>query len=183
MAMTIDQDHVGVCRRDNRSYLRGTGLMFVNADEITRQLGIPNTEAARAADAVRAELLKNKTSFITETVFSDPHGAKLQFLRDAMAAGYEVRLLYIGLSGAALSEARVVSRVHNGGHDVPSDRLPRRYQQSLKNLKEALSFVPEVHVYDNSSNRDPFRQVLHPKNGKPVSVVEPLPAWLADAIR
>lgn len=166
-----------------QAYLRGTGLMFVNADEITRKLGIPNPEAARAADAVRTELLKNKMSFITETVFSDPHGVKLQFLRDAIAAGYEVRLLYIGLSGAALSEARVVSRVQNGGHDVPSDRLPRRYQQSLQNLKAALSFVPEVQVYDNSSNREPFRQVLHLKNGQPVSVAAPLPGWLADALR
>ena len=163
-------------------YLRSAGMLSVNADEITRRIDIPNPEAARAADGIRAELLRSKVSFITETVFSDPYGAKLQFLRDALAAGYEVRLIFIGLSSAVLSEARVIARVRAGGHDVPSERLSRRYEQSLKNLRAALEFVPDVTVFDNSSAADPFRLLLRQRNAKPMELAQPFPAWFASVM-
>lgn len=73
-----------------RTFLRASGLLFVNADELSRMLGVPNKEAAKFADEARALLVANGESFITETVFSDPVGAKLDFLRRAIATGYEV---------------------------------------------------------------------------------------------
>lgn len=161
-----------------RSQLRAVALPFVNADEFAGRLGLSVSEAAMVADRVRSDWIDQRTSFITETVFSDPVGAKLDFLRKAVAAGYRVTLIYTGLASVDLSEARVISRVADGGHDVPSERLPRRYQQSLLNLKEALKFVPEVLVYDNSSAESPFDLALHIVNGKTVSRAEPLPAWL-----
>ena len=167
----------------HKVFLAKLGLYFVNADEITRKTGIPNAESARAADAIRAELLKTKTSFISETVFSDPEGAKLAFLKDAIAAGYRVQLVYIGLAHAMLSEARIAMRVKDGGHGVPIERLARRYEQSLENLRTAAGFVPEVYVYDNSSNEDPFRSVLILKAGRPEFATYPLPPWLAKKLR
>jgi predicted ABC-type ATPase len=164
-----------------KTFLANLGLCFVNADAITQKTGIPNAESARAADALRVELLAARTSFVSETVFSDPKGAKLTFLRDAIAAGYDVKLIYIGLSSVMLSEARVSMRVEAGGHDVPSDRLARRYEQSLKNLHAAIGFVPEVHVYDNSSSEDPYRTVLVKRSGKIEFMEDPLPSWLAQA--
>lgn len=165
------------------TYLRELGLYFVNADELVQMTGIPNEEAARAADAVRAELLNHRESFITETVFSDPVGSTLGFLRDAITAGYHVRVIFIGLANVVLSDARVTSRVAQGGHDVPAERLARRYAQSLANLKAAIALVPEVHVYDNSSSEEPFRSVLVTKNGKIGSAASPLPAWLSGIVR
>src|SRR5580700_6469118 len=122
------------------AFLRGSGLPFVNADRIGAALGISDTEAAAAADAARRQLLAEGMSFITETVFSDPVGAKLQFLRDAIAADYRVTLHFIGISSAQLSGARVSQRVRTGGHDVPPERLERRFRQSLENLRQALEF-------------------------------------------
>lgn len=162
-----------------RSQLQDAALPFVNADEFAGRIGVSTTEAATVADRVRSEWIGQRTSFITETVFSDPVGAKLKFLHDAVDAGYRVTLVFIGLASVELSEARVIGRVAEGGHDVPSERLPRRYQQSLLNLKEALKFVPEVLVYDNSSAQSPFELVLHVVNGKTVARADPLPAWLA----
>jgi len=161
-----------------QSQLRDAALPFVNADEVAGRLGLPAGEAAKVADRVRREWIGQRTSFITETVFSDPVSAKLEFLHHAIDAGYRVTLIYIGLAGVDLSEARVIGRVAEGGHDVPSERLPRRYQQSLLNLKEALTFVPDVLVYDNSSAESPFELVLHVVDGKAVIRADPLPAWL-----
>lgn len=161
------------------TFLKDLGLDFVNADRITAALGIPNAEAAKVADAIRQQFLAEGRSFITETVFSDPVGAKLQFLRDAIANGYHVTLLYIGIASPQLSEARICQRVGSGGHDVPTDRLERRFRQSLKNLSEALAFVSEAHVFDNSYSRTPFRLVLTSRNGRIEFRSDPLPDWMA----
>ena len=165
-----------------RAFLRDAGLLYITADDIVAKVGLPVSDAARAADAVRAELLQTGKSFITETVFSDPAGAKLQFLRDALANDYAVTLIYIGLAGVNLSEARVIQRVASGGHDVPSERLPRRFEQSLMNLRAALAFVPVVRIYDNSSDEDPFRLVCE-KHGSDIHRFEPLPDWLTKVLR
>jgi predicted ABC-type ATPase len=164
------------------AFLKGSGLPFVNADQIAAALGISDTEAAAAADATRKQLLAESLSFITETVFSDPIGAKLQFLRDAIAAGYRVTLHFIGISSAQLSGARVSQRVRAGGHDVPLERLERRFRQSLDNLHQALAFVPEIHVYDNSSSEAPYRLVLSVRAGQTEFVADPLPDWLKPII-
>ena len=157
--------------------------MHLNADDIAAMLGLSVGESARTADAVRTELLDSGESFTTETVFSDPVGAKLQFMRNAITKGYHVTLIYIGLDSSELSEARVVQRVESGGHDVPSERLPRRYGQSLVNLRAAMDFLPIVRVFDNSSAEDPFRYVLEVKDGLRTEQVARLPRWLARALR
>jgi predicted ABC-type ATPase len=160
------------------TFLKDSGLPFVNADRIGAALGISDSEAAAAADAARRQLLAEGLSFITETVFSDPVRAKLQFLRDAITAGYRVTLYFVGLSSAQLSAARVAQRVRVGGHDVPPERLERRFRQSLENLREALTFVPEVHVYDNSSAEIPYRLVLSIRESRSEFKADPLPDWL-----
>lgn len=162
-----------------RSFLRQSGLQFINADELTLKLGVPNSEAAKFADGARDVLLSEGESFITETVFSDPVGAKLGFLRRALAVGYHVQLHFIGLSDAGLSEARVLQRVADGGHDVPADRLELRFHQSLRNLAAAIAFVPNVRVFDNSNVDDPFRVVLRIEQGQVRFHARPFPEWLA----
>ncbi len=161
-----------------RTFLRASGLLFLNADELTRTIGVPNTEAAKFADEARALFVANGESFITETVFSDPVGAKLDFLRRAIATGYEVQVHFIGITGADLSEARVMQRVAQGGHDVPSDRLERRFHQSLRNLAKAITFVPDVRVFDNSDTDHPFRLVLCTERSQITFRAHPLPEWL-----
>jgi predicted ABC-type ATPase len=166
------------------AFLKDTGLVFVNADQITSALGISNTESSVAADHVRRHLIEERASFITETVFSDPVGAKLQFLRDAIAAGYDLTLIYIGIADAKLSEARVIQRVQAGGHDVPTERLERRFTQSLKNLVEAIAFVPTIQVFDNSDCvGHPFRLALTLRNGVIDFEADPLPTWLSNAMQ
>jgi predicted ABC-type ATPase len=166
-----------------RTFLSTSGLAFINADELVARLRIPVEEAATYADKVREEMLAAGESFITETVFSDPVGAKLDFLRKAIATGYQVELHFIGISGADLSEVRVAVRVMQGGHDVPTERLARRYEQSLKNLVAALAFVPTVRVFDNSSQERPYRLILRTENGAVIESPEPTPDWLMHALR
>src|ERR1039457_1752757 len=77
------------------AHLRPSGLRFVNADEIAAQTGLDAYEAAAFANALRLELVRQRESFVFETVFSDPVGDKLNFLKTAADAGYAVVLCYI----------------------------------------------------------------------------------------
>src|SRR6185312_3791562 len=103
------------------SHLKNSGLRFLNADALARELEVDAYEAARVIAALRVELVKQRESFVFETVFSDPVGDKLAFLKDTVKSGYAVALCFIGIADANTSEQRVAIRVSQGGHDVPSD--------------------------------------------------------------
>ena len=162
----------------HRAFLGRMNLPFLNADNVEAETGLESIEAARLLDTMRAQMIEDGAGFITETVFSDPYGAKLEMIRSAVEAGYDVTLVYIGLASPELSERRVEQRVVRGGHDVPRDRLAPRYERSLKNLAEAIAFVPVVKLYDNSLADEPFRQVATFANGTMTTRMKGrLPAW------
>lgn len=159
------------------SHIAPAALRYVSADVLAQELKLEPYAAAEAAAAMRLALLKKRESFAFETVFSDPVGDKLAFLRQAAASGYNVILCFIGLADAALSAERVAMRVTQGGHDVPADKLQSRYPRVLANLKAALAALPCVYVFDNSDMRRPFRRVALFKNGKLQGKAAP-PDWL-----
>lgn len=164
------------------SHLAPAGLRFVNADVIARELNLAPYAAARAADAVRRELLKQRESFVFETVFSDPVGDKLGFLREAAQSGYTVVLCFIGMSGPKVSEERVAMRVSQGGHDVPSEKLIARFPRTMANLRSALRDVPHVWIFDNDDLRSPFRLVAVFEDGNPARMEKPTPKWFRDLL-
>src|SRR5712691_5649636 len=80
------------------SHLAAAGLPFINADVLAYELALTPYEAARVADALRRELLKRGESFVFETVFSDPVGAKGGFLEGAARTTHTVLLCFIGVA-------------------------------------------------------------------------------------
>lgn len=160
------------------AYLAQAGLRFLNADLIARELAIDAYLAAAVANALRRELLKQRESFVFETVFSDPVGEKLAFLKEAAASGYGVVLVFIGVSGPEVSEQRVAMRVSQGGHDVPADKLVSRYPRTIVNLRAAIRELPHVIVFDNDDLRNPFRRVAEFDDGRETFRATRLPKWL-----
>ena len=160
------------------SQLSPSQHLFVNADVLAQKLGLGAYESAALADRLRRELLYSGQSFIFVTVFSDPQGAKLEFLEEAVARGYRVTLCYIGLADANTSQDRVAMRVSQGGHDVPDEKLEARFPRTVENLRQAILRLPEVRIYDNSDLRFPFRHLATFRYGQPVFAEETLPGWL-----
>jgi len=160
------------------AHLQPAGLRFINADVLARELNLDPYAAARLADTLRRQLVEQRESFVFETVFSDPVGDKLTFLKEAAADGYAVVLCFIGISGPAVSEERVAMRVSQGGHDVPAEKLVARFPRTLANLKTAIRDLPQVWIFDNDNLRTPFRQVAVFENGQQVTLNEPVPDWL-----
>lgn len=159
------------------AHLRQAGLPFINADVLARELDLEPYAAARMANALRQEFVARRSSFVFETVFSDPVGDKRAFLRQAAASGYTVVLCYVGLSGPDACEARVAMRVSQGGHDVPTEKLRSRFPRTIENLRGAIRELPHVLVYDNDLSR-PYRLVAVFEQGVLRTLHEPVPAWL-----
>ncbi len=145
-----------------------TGLPFVNADVIARELW-PDAdrdysyEAAQLAADRREAMIVNGQSFIAETVFSHP--SKLQLIERAQQAGFIV-IAHIILVPLPLSMRRVVARIRHGGHAVPLDKQHERYPRLWPLVAQALRLANEGFAYDNSSAREPYRVVAHFENGK-----------------
>lgn len=166
-----------------QAYLHRVGLRFVNADLLARELNFEPYDAAKAANVLRRELVKQRESFVFETVFSDPVGDKLSFLQEAIAAGYAVLVCFIGVSGPKTSEERVAMRVSQGGHDVPTEKLVARYPRTLANLKSAIRNLPYVLIFDNEDLRTPFRRVAEFEGGQLTFRGTPFPRWLAQVLK
>jgi predicted ABC-type ATPase len=153
------------------TFLKPTGMLVVNPDEVAKGLSpdAPEAiayEAARVADTWRRDLVARGVSFCMETVFSDPHGANLDFLKECQFQGYVVTLIFIGLDSADLSRARVMERVEAGGHDVPDEKIAARFPRTFTNLRRALSFVNHALLFDNSSADEPYQFVAEFRGGK-----------------
>ncbi len=118
------------------TYLSHLDLPFLNADILAKELNVDSYEAARRVAALRDFHIQQQKGFITETVLSDPVGEKVQFLKQAAAAGFDVTLVFIGIDSVDLSKKRVKTRVSAGGHDVPVDKLETRYARTLQNLEQ-----------------------------------------------
>jgi predicted ABC-type ATPase len=163
-------------------FLQPLEITLVNPDALARALfpdapPVAAYEAARAADLVRADLIERGLSFCMETVFSDPEGAKVEFLREAQNRGYKVLLIFIGVESSAVSVGRVFERTQEGGHDVPADKIHSRFSRTFANLGKALEFVDEAFLFDNTLSAEPYRFVAELHNGQVVRRGTTQPDW------
>ena len=160
------------------AHLKPAGLRFLNADEIARDLEIDSYEAAKIVTQLRLELVRQRESFVFETVFSDPVGDKLAFLIDAAESGYNVVLCFVAIAGPETSEQRVAMRVSQEGHDVPGEKLTSRFPRTMANLKAAIRELPGVLIFDNDDLQVPFRRVAVFERGRRIWSAGQFAAWL-----
>jgi predicted ABC-type ATPase len=164
------------------AHLKASGLRFINADILAGELGIDAYQAAEVAARLRQELVSQGESFVFETVFSDPVGDKLAFLKQAAQQGYAVVLCFVGIADSDRSEERVAMRVTQGGHDVPTDKLTARFPRTMTNLTQAIRELPCVFIFDNDDLRTPFRLAAVFQNGRRTFLTKPIPGWLEPAL-
>jgi predicted ABC-type ATPase len=130
------------------------GTLYINPDEIAQKLfGDWNSQeavlkAANYCAELREQCLRDRTSFVFETVFSAQD--KIEFLVRAKKAGFFIRLFFISTSHPAINAARIAKRVMEGGHDVPIPKIVSRYNKSIKNCSFIATLVDRLYVYDNS---------------------------------
>ncbi len=132
--------------------------IYINPDNIAQeQFGGWNSQeavlkAAQEATRLRYQCLKERKSFVFETVFSSPE--KLDFLRKAREAGFFIRFFYVCTENPEINVLRIAQRFLNGGHEVPISKIFSRYYKSLTLAAQAIGFVDRAYIYDNSRNNE-----------------------------
>ena len=121
---------------------------YINADDIKRSTQCSDLEAAIKAESLREFAVANKISFTFETVLSTDRNLKL--LRRAKENGFFIRCFYILTADVNVNIARVKSRVENGGHDVPEDKIRSRYVKALSLIPALVDVCDVMHIYDNT---------------------------------
>ena len=121
---------------------------YINADDLKKEYSLTDIEAAQKAEALRKKLLENTADFTFETVLSTERN--LLLLQKAKKSGYEIHCIYVLTCNADINVARVRGRVLEGGHDVPEDKIRKRYAKALDLLPKLISICDKILIYDNS---------------------------------
>ncbi|WP_404995428.1 zeta toxin family protein [Cupriavidus pauculus] len=153
-------------------------LIIVNPDEIANVEQVSNLQAGKLTLARQRELLEQGKSFAFETTLSGRH--ELQLMEDAKRKGYKVNLVFFSLDTPDLNIGRIAVRVEDGGHNVPTADVLRRYQRSLENLPTALGIADRAYVLDNSGTR--ARLLLSMEKGQVKRLSRDLPEWAKPAL-
>lgn len=163
-----------------RLYLQPLGVPFVNADVLAR-VAYPDAPEAHSYDAAKLaeeqphNLLLRGVSFCFETVYSHP--SKVDFVARSKALGYQVIMVIVHLESPALNQARISTRVSEGGHDVPADKVVSRIPRLLQHVRTTLPLCDVARVYENSSAGQPFLPIFTVTHASLERHVDPLPDW------
>ncbi|WP_375761199.1 AAA family ATPase [Corallococcus exercitus] len=117
-------------------------IQIINPDTVTRALmaedpSLAQSEAnRRAADQceqdVRTLIEKRRAHFVIETVLaSDKYRSIVQ---RALELEWNILFVYVALPSVEAALDRVRIRVAKGGHDVPEEKVRKRWPVSLRNL-------------------------------------------------
>ena len=130
---------------------------FVNADEIAKGLSPfqpekVSFEAGRIMLHRINELLDANYNFAFETTLATK--SYKNKIAQAKQNNYNVTLLFFWLQNVDLAIERVKTRVSEGGHNIATDVIKRRYKNGINNLFEIyLPLVDEVMIFDNSEGK------------------------------
>lgn len=131
-------------------------IHFVNADLIASGLSPlkPELASVQAGKLLLQEIDRLsglKSDFAFETTLSGvAHAKRLIRLK---ASGYQIIIIFIRLDSPRLALRRVAARVRQGGHNVPSSDVLRRFARGLENFKQIYRPIADSWVvYDNSNN-------------------------------
>jgi predicted ABC-type ATPase len=183
--------------------IRAMGADYFNPDEAARRIhavnpGMTAEQANAAAWHEGRRLLERAIAERPTFAFETTLGGKtmVSLLDDAITAGIDVRVWYVGVESPDVCVERVRARVAAGGHAIPEAMIRQRYHKSLLNLLRLIPGISELRVFDNSTEAAPAAGrrpqpvlLLQMKHQRAVATCElaHAPAWakpiLAAAIR
>ena len=135
-------------------------------------------EAGRKTREKLSQNFQDSKSFIYETTASDY--SPFRILKEAKNAGYRTAMVFIGIESPDLSALRVMHRVKEGGHDVPTNTVLLRYGRILKNLPKLIKNTDFSIIFDNSQ-KEWFRPLLMTDNQNSTNLGR-WPQWLKTSL-
>lgn len=133
---------------------------FVNADTLARGLsGFHPEDMAIKAGKIMLEhvhdLARERADFAFETTLASRTFAP--WIQGLKNGGYQFHLFFVWVPSPEVSINRVKDRVAQGGHDVPSDTIRRRYRRGLENFFRLYKPLANTwQFWDNSNPKEPM---------------------------
>jgi predicted ABC-type ATPase len=127
---------------------------FINVDLIAAGLSPfdPERMAIHAGRIMLTEIqrrVRKHESFAFETTLSGHVYARM--IPGWRSSGYRVRLIYLSLPDVDMAVSRVAVRVAQGGHNVSSTVIRRRFDTGRRNFQNIyMNLVDSWEWYDNS---------------------------------
>ena len=127
---------------------------FVNADLIAA--GLSPLAPALAQSAAARLFLREIDRFAASgddfgfesTLSGQTYAGRIRRWRQQ---GYRVEIVFLWLPSPELAKARVAARVRQGGHDVPTADIIRRYKRGWENFERMYVGLADAwSVFDNS---------------------------------
>ncbi|OOQ58524.1 zeta toxin family protein [Mucilaginibacter pedocola] len=126
----------------------------------------------------KEEMISSKKDAAFETNFRDSQ--VINSVKQFMNAGFESRLIFMGLDSVEASIERVELRVAKGGHNVSVEYININFEKSLQNLSQYYQTFTSVHLYQNfqppGQNID-MVPLMNVSNGQIIEEAVHLPVW------
>ena len=147
---------------------------YVNADVIAKGMASSSGDnsdisAGRILLRVVHDALERVSTIAFESTMSGLTWRKL--ISDAKKIGYEVTICYVAVLSDDIAVERVAKRVLEGGHNIPTQTIRRRYRRSLElGLGEYRKLADYWYFFDNSSDR--AKLLVARERDKPEAILE-----------
>jgi predicted ABC-type ATPase len=123
-------------------------------------------------DRERSRLTKEGHSFVYQDTTIDS-----QMIREALEAGFDFKVFYVGTEDPNLNMGRVLLRVSNGGPLAALARIPDDYADGIKHLREAKRLADDLMLFDNTTHGRGHRLVAHFHAGELMKLARAVPKW------
>ncbi|WP_192483900.1 MULTISPECIES: zeta toxin family protein [Cysteiniphilum] len=137
-----------------RAYLDLSNIQTnIDPDALNRIAMLKNKDnplifASKQAITLYKTALENSLNTCMESTFSGK--SILNRIMRAKQQGYHTVCYFMGLECVELNIERVAHRVKKGGHDIATELIVKRYDESVANLINHHHLFDELHVIDNS---------------------------------
>jgi predicted ABC-type ATPase len=146
---------------------------FVNADLIARGLSPFSPEiAAMKAGRVVLEQIATFAAKGFDFGFETTLAGKTYYnlLKRLKRQGYHLHLFFLWIPGPELAIVRIQDRVAEGGHDVPSADIRRRFKRSLENFVKLYQPILDSWMLFNNTGSIP--QLIAKKKNSHIEIVD-----------
>lgn len=129
-------------------------------------------------DRRKENAITSGSDFAFETNFRTAQ--VMESVRQFRDAGYETRMIFIGLPSVEASIDRVNMRVKAGGHFVDAENVNKNFAGGLENLVKFYDHFDSLDLLESTIDQnEPFKvaALMTIKNGVVVARAEKLPEW------
>jgi predicted ABC-type ATPase len=133
----------------SKPLLESKKYVFLNADDITKELGSVNDYSRIAAgkelfSRLNAAIEKNE-NIVLESTLSGKYIGEL--IKTVKSKGYNTFLVYIFLKDPNECIERIKDRVNKNGHSVPDEDVIRRFYRSKVNFWESYKNIVDQWLF------------------------------------